>query len=85
MERTGKIAKTHSGVQTLLGQLRPAVDKRFLAFLGQAYVFKQISDYGLDQETIVTLDEARDAIAEAETMIEERNSDARGLTGGSSR
>ena len=71
MERTGKIAKTHSGVQTLLGQLRPAVDKRFLTFLGQAYVFKQISDYGLDQETIVTLDEARDAIAEAETMIED--------------
>ena len=37
-----------------------------------AYLAKaRVSDYGLDQETIVTLDEARDAIAEAETMIED--------------
>ena len=57
VERTGTIAKTHSGLRSKIADLsrtEPAIDKALQTFLGQAYVFKEISDYGVDREATVT-------------------------------
>ncbi len=48
----------------------PAIDKSVLTFLGQGYVYKEISDYGVGNDVTITRSEARDAIAEAGRVIE---------------
>ena len=71
-ELAGKVAKTHSGVRTEFARLAkhtPELDKAFSAFLAEAYKFKQISDYGVDQSESVTLLEAAEAIANAERFV----------------
>ena len=73
IERTVTIAKTHSGLRSMIADLSrtdPAIDKALQTFLGQAYVYKEISDYGVDREATVTPAEAQDAIAEASRLIE---------------
>ena len=73
VERTGQVAKTHTGVRTMLAQLtraEPAIDRSVLNFLGQGYVYKEISDYGVGNDVTITMGEARDAIAEAGRFIE---------------
>lgn len=50
IERTGKVAKTHSGVRTELARLLKDAyvgQRFFLTFLAQAYKYKEIGDYGL--------------------------------------
>src|SRR4029077_2162513 len=50
-ERTGKVAKTHSGVRSEFARLTkqsPEIGKTFAAFLAEAYKFKEISDYSVD-------------------------------------
>jgi uncharacterized protein (UPF0332 family) len=71
-ERTGKVAKTHSGVRSVLASLlaRDAADTRvLLTFLARAYKFKEIGDYGLGDAAMVTEDEARDLIEGAAQFI----------------
>ena len=55
--RTGKIAKTHSGLRSEFARLAkadPAVDPALSTFLAQSYKFKSIADYGVGQEITVT-------------------------------
>lgn len=72
-ERTGKVAKTHSGVRSEFASLlrgRIASDRELLAFLTQAYKFKEIGDYGVGQGAVVTEDDARSALVQAEFFVD---------------
>jgi uncharacterized protein (UPF0332 family) len=65
-ERTGKIAKTHSGVRSEFARLAkdtPSIGKTFPAFLAQAYLYKEISNYGVGHGANVTIAEADEALA----------------------
>ncbi len=71
-ERTGKVAKTHSGVRSEFARLArhsPEIEKAVAAFLAEAYKFKEMSDYGLDRSQSVTIEEANGAIANAERFL----------------
>ena len=71
-ERTGKVAKTHSGVRSEFARLAretPRIGKEFVAFLAEAYKFKEISDYNVDQSQSLTIDEAGRAITSAERFL----------------
>lgn len=71
-ERTGKVVTTHSGVRSEFARLTkqsPEIGKAFAAFLAEAYKFKEISDYSVDQNQSVTIDEAGSAIANAERFV----------------
>ena len=72
-EYTGKIAKTHSGVRTELARLAIttlAIDKTFPAFLAKTYKYKEVSDYSIGPDAVITVDEARDAIENAVRFVE---------------
>jgi len=73
IERTGKVAKTHSGVRTELARLLkdlPGAEKGLLTFLAQAYKYKEIGDYGVGHGAVVTDAEAIAAIEDAAHFIE---------------
>jgi uncharacterized protein (UPF0332 family) len=63
--RRGKIAKTHQGLRSLFAQLtkaNPSIDQAFVSFLGQTFAVKQVADYGMDDETVVSEAEAEEMI-----------------------
>lgn len=71
VERTGRIAKTHSGVRSAFARLTKETSgdgPAFSTFLAQAYLYKEIADYGVGG-TELTMAEANDAIAMAERLI----------------
>ncbi|MFZ1109604.1 MAG: HEPN domain-containing protein [Rhodomicrobium sp.] len=73
VERTGKIAKTHSGVRSEFARLAkdtPEIGKNFPTFLAQAYKYKEIADYGVGRGATVTMAEANEAIAAATRFID---------------
>lgn len=73
IERSGKIAKTHSGVRVEFARLLKDTaggERALLTFLAQAYKYKEISDYGVGRSAVVTDEEAKDAIAAAARFIE---------------
>lgn len=70
--RTGKVAKTHSGVRSEFARLAKDatdLDQALPKFLAQAYKYKEISDYGVGHGAVVTIAEAQDAIINAERFI----------------
>jgi uncharacterized protein (UPF0332 family) len=73
VERTGKVAKSHSGVRSEFARLAkeaPQFDKAFTAFLSKAYKYKEIGDYGVGRSAIVNLDEANDVIERASIFLD---------------
>lgn len=71
--RQGKVAKTHGGTQTLLSVLarnEPALTP-LAVFLSRTYRLKTVADYGSSDASEVSLDAARDAIDEAEALVEQ--------------
>ena len=71
--RTGKIAKTHSGVRTEFARLlkgTPEDERELLTFLARSYKYKELSDYGVGLAATVNATEARDAIDAAALFIE---------------
>ena len=71
---TGKIAKTHSGVRSELARLMPeipGIDRSYLVFLAQAYKYKEISDYGIGDDALVSDNEARIAMEQAGLLIDQ--------------
>lgn len=73
VERTGKIAKTHSGVRSEFARLAREtreIDKAFSIFLAKAYKYKEIGDYGVGQGAVVTMTEADDAVKNAARFID---------------
>ena len=70
--RSGKIAKTHSGVRSEFARLAkddPRIDRAFATFLAQAYNLKTIADYTVGEDAGVSLAEASEAIEKAERFI----------------
>lgn len=72
-ERTGKIAKSHSGVRSVFSRLvkrDPRIDRTLIRLLGRAYKFKEIADYGTGPHAILTVAEAQEMIDTAEQFID---------------
>jgi uncharacterized protein (UPF0332 family) len=72
VERTGKIAKTHRGVQRELGRLtkdEPRFDEELRAFLGRTYNLKAIADYETGPSSKVSPELAAGAIATAKRFV----------------
>ena len=73
LERTGRIAKTHSGVRTEFAKLLKddlSTARPLLTFLAQSYKYKEIGDYGVGKGAIITEDEAVSAIETATLFVE---------------
>lgn len=73
IERSGKIAKTHSGVRAEFARLlsaAPGAERWLLRFLAQAYKYKEISDYGVGLEAVIVDQDAAAAIASATRFVQ---------------
>ncbi len=71
-QRTGKIAKTHKGVDRefhKLAKAEPTFTSGLATQLSKAYRYKEIADYDTDTATPITSPLARDAIAAAERFV----------------
>ena len=72
VESTGKVAKTHKGVQRELGRMtkdEPRFDMELQAFLGRAYNLKAIADYETGPGSDVSPERAARAIDEAKLFV----------------
>jgi uncharacterized protein (UPF0332 family) len=64
-ERTARVAKSHSGLRTTFARLAkddPRIDRTFTRFLARAYKSKEIANYGIGPQAVVTAAEAREMI-----------------------
>jgi uncharacterized protein (UPF0332 family) len=72
-ERTGKVVKSHQGVQrelTRLAKDEPSIDKSFPAFLSQAYNLKAVAEYEAGPGAIVPPQRAATVIEIAARFVE---------------
>jgi uncharacterized protein (UPF0332 family) len=72
VERTGKLVKSHRGVDRELGRLtkdEPRVDRELRAFLGRTYQLKAIADYEIGPGSEVSPEAAVAAIATSERFV----------------
>jgi uncharacterized protein (UPF0332 family) len=71
--RTGKVVKSHSGLRSNFARLAkddPRLDRSLTRFLARAYKLKEIADYGVGAQAVVTVAEAQEMIDEAARFIE---------------
>jgi uncharacterized protein (UPF0332 family) len=71
-ERTGKVTRSHRGVQRELYRLTaedPGFDPDLRAFLGRSYNLKPIADYQTGAAAEVSADEARVALDVAARLV----------------
>ena len=72
-ERTGKVARTHEGVNREFHRLTrddPGIDTELRAFLGRAYNLKAIADYETGPGSLVSSEQAEAALATAVRFVE---------------
>lgn len=72
-ERTGKLAKTHEGVQREFHRLardEPRIDEAFPPFLTQAYNLKAVADYETGPDSEIPPEHARAAIEMAARFLD---------------
>jgi uncharacterized protein (UPF0332 family) len=72
-ERTGRIVKTHSGVRSELARLvkgLPGGERALTSFLAKAYVYKEISDYGVGAGAVTSETAANEAVEAAGDFID---------------
>lgn len=72
LARSGRIAKTHTGLRAALAQLVKASaieDRGLLTFLARAYKYKELSDYGIGQWASITEAEAASVIDAADAFL----------------
>lgn len=71
-ERTGKVVKSHGGMRAMFALV--AKDDRALialaALLGRAYKFKEVADYGVGSQAVITETEARGVIDIARSFVD---------------
>ena len=73
-ERTGKIAKTHKGVNVQFHKLataEPSIEPQLAGTLSTAYHYKEIVDYELGVRRPIPTEEASMALATAEHFVAE--------------
>lgn len=71
-ERTGRAAKTHSGVRSLFAQSTkalPSPDRDLAGALARTYEHKELADYGTDPGRVITDQIASEAIDAAQHFI----------------
>lgn len=74
-EKTGKIAKTHEGVNRQFNALTkddPRVDRELRRFLSQAYSLKAVADYEAGPGAEVPVERVESALAVAHKFVELR-------------
>lgn len=72
-ERTGKVARTHEGVNSQFHRLTrddPGIDTELRAFLGRAYNLKAIADYETGPGSLVSSEQAEAALVTAVRFVE---------------
>jgi uncharacterized protein (UPF0332 family) len=72
-ERTGRIVKTHRGVRSAFARLTkddPRLDRTLTQFLGRGYQRKEMVDYGVGPQAMVSEADARDLIESAARFID---------------
>ena len=72
-ERTGKISKSHNGVQSQFAVIvknEPNIDESFVIFLSQAYILKAVADYETGLGSTIRSDRAAAAIEMAEKFLD---------------
>jgi uncharacterized protein (UPF0332 family) len=73
VDKTGRVAKSHSGVRSEFARLTrddPRIARTMTAFLAQAYKYKEIGDYGIGAVADVALSEANVAIGLAGDFVD---------------
>jgi uncharacterized protein (UPF0332 family) len=72
-ERTGRVAKTHDGVNSQFNSLTrddPRIDAELRGFLGRAYNLKAVADYETGPGSVVPLERVEAALATAVRFVE---------------
>jgi uncharacterized protein (UPF0332 family) len=72
-EKTGRVAKTHRGVRIEFARLtkdNPRIDRALPEFLAQAYLYKEIGNYSVSPDEIVTMQDAELAISAAANFLD---------------
>ena len=72
-ERTARVAKSHRGLRTTFARPArddPRIDRTFTRFLARAYKSKEIADYGIGPQAIVTAAEAQEMIDPATRFVD---------------
>jgi uncharacterized protein (UPF0332 family) len=72
-ERTARVAKSHRGLRTAFARLAkddPRLDRSFTRFLARAYKSKEITDYGIGRQAVVTTAEAREMLGLATQFVD---------------
>jgi uncharacterized protein (UPF0332 family) len=67
------LAKSHSGVRSTFARLakdEPRVDRTLTRFLAQAYKTKEVADYGIGSQAVVTAAEAEETIEAAARFVD---------------
>ena len=72
LAHSGRVAKSHSGLRSSFARLardEPRLDRTFTRFLARAYKFKEIADYGVGPQAVVTMTDAQEMIDIAARFI----------------
>lgn len=72
-ERTGQVVKSHTGMRTMFARTAKAdrrIDRTFASLLARAYKFKEVADYGVGSQGIVTVQEAQEVIDIAARFVD---------------
>jgi len=72
-ESTGKAVKSHKGMRSKFAEVTKGdarFDRALTSLLGRAYKFKEITDYGVDAQGSVTVEEAQELLDLAEQFVE---------------
>jgi uncharacterized protein (UPF0332 family) len=73
VDKTGRVAKSHSGVRSEFARLTrddPRIPRTTTAFLAQAYKYKEIGDYGVGAVAVVGMSEANAVIGLAGDFVD---------------
>ena len=71
-ESTGRIVKSHGGMRStfaLAAKAGPRVDRTLASLLGRTYKFKEVADYGVGSQGVVTVREAQGVIDIAQHFV----------------
>lgn len=71
--RLGKSVKSHSGLRSTFARLSkddPFIDRTYSRFLARAYKFKEVADYAVGTQIVVSAADARELIATAQEFVD---------------
>jgi uncharacterized protein (UPF0332 family) len=71
--QTGQVAKSHAGLRTVFARLakeEPRIERKFTRFLARGYAFKEVADYAVGGQAVVTADEAQEMIDTARELVD---------------